>query len=287
MKHWSRALWMLVIALLAGCASPGEAPVSARAPESVPVAVQVYAAGSLREALTEIARDYQARTGVPVALTFGASGLLRERIEKGSAAQVFASADMAQPRQLAAGGGWQEPVEFARNTLCALTSDQVHAAPATLLGTMLRPEIRLGTSTPGADPAGDYAWALFRKADVIQPGAYAALDAKAQRLTGGATSSTPPPAGQSVAAWVIRQRQADVFLTYCSSAAAAQKEVPSLNVVQFPPVLQVDALYGLSVRSTAARPAFEFEQALLAPPAQAVLRRYGFAAPGGAGAVQR
>jgi ABC-type molybdate transport system substrate-binding protein len=84
------------------------------------------------------------------------------------------------------------------------------------------------------------------------------------------------------------QHQADVFLTYCSSAAAAQKEVPSLNVVQFPPVLQVDARYGLSVRSTAARPAFEFEQALLAPPAQAVLGRYGFAAPQGvADAVQR
>ena len=63
----------------------------------------MYAAGSLREALTLIARDYEARTGQAVALTFGASGLLRERIEKGEAAQVFASADMEHPQRLAAG----------------------------------------------------------------------------------------------------------------------------------------------------------------------------------------
>ena len=287
MKDWAHALGVLAIALLAGCASTSKVPITPEGAKPAAATVQVDAAGSLREALTEIAGDYQARTGSPVTLTFGPSGLLREGIEKGgSAAQVFASVDMAQPHQLAASGGWQEPVEFVRNALCALTSDQVNAAPATLLGTMLRPEIRLGTSTPGTDPAGDYAWTLFRKADEIQPGAYTALDAKALKLTAGANSPQPPP-GQSPSAWIMRQRQVDVFLTYCTSAIAAQKEVPWLKVVQFPPVLQVSALYGVSVRTDAARSAFQFEQALLAPPAQAVFRRYGFAAPGGVHATQR
>ena len=72
---------------LAGCsAGPAKVPVADAAP------VLVYAAGSLREAFTEIGRDHEARTGQKVALTFGASGLLRERIEKGEPAQVFASA---------------------------------------------------------------------------------------------------------------------------------------------------------------------------------------------------
>jgi molybdate transport system substrate-binding protein len=53
-------------------------------------AVQLYAAGSLREAMTKIASDYQDRTQQKIALTFGASGLLRERIEKGEPASVFA-----------------------------------------------------------------------------------------------------------------------------------------------------------------------------------------------------
>lgn len=132
--------------------------------------VQVYAAGSLREAFTTIARDHEARTGQKVALTFGASGLLRERIEKGEPAQVFASADTNHAQRLATGGGWQAPVVFTRNALCALTSEQISATPDTLLATLLRSDVRVGTSTPQADPSGDYAWALFRQADQLQPG---------------------------------------------------------------------------------------------------------------------
>lgn len=66
------------------------------------VPVTVYAAGSLREALTDIACRHEARTGQKVALTFGAAGLLRARIEQGEDAQVYASADTGHPRQLAA-----------------------------------------------------------------------------------------------------------------------------------------------------------------------------------------
>ena len=39
--------------------------------------LQLYAAGSLRDALTEVARQFEAQTGQTVGLTFGASGLLR------------------------------------------------------------------------------------------------------------------------------------------------------------------------------------------------------------------
>jgi len=46
-------------------------------------AVRLYAAGSLRVALTEVAVAFEKQEGIPVATEFGASGLLRERIEKG------------------------------------------------------------------------------------------------------------------------------------------------------------------------------------------------------------
>ena len=261
---------------LAGCAAaPAQAPMADAAP------VQVYAAGSLREAFTEIARDHEARTGQKVALTFGASGLLRERIEKGEPAQVFASADTDHPQRLAARGGWQAPVVFTRNALCALTSEQISATPDTpdtLLATLLRSDVRVGTSTPKADPSGDYAWALFRQADKIQPGAYAQLDAKALKLTGGA-DSPKPPAGRGTYAWVMDQRQADVFLTYCTNAVAAQAEVPRLRVVQLPAALQVGAAYGLTVRADAPAVAQAFASALRQPAAQAVLQRMGFGQP--------
>jgi ABC-type molybdate transport system substrate-binding protein len=62
----------------------------------------VFAAGSLRAPLTEIARAYEAsQPGQRVVLTFGASGLLKDRIQAGERADVFASANMEHPQALA------------------------------------------------------------------------------------------------------------------------------------------------------------------------------------------
>jgi molybdate transport system substrate-binding protein len=262
---------VLMASVLASCASHPEVPVSAD-----PIAV--VAAGSLREVLTEIARDHEVRTGQKLALSFAASGLLRERIEKGEAAQVFASADMGHPQKLADAGGWSAPKVFVRNQLCALTQAQVQATPERLLDLLLDPAVRVGTSTPRADPSGDYAWALFRKADALRPGAYATLDRKALQLTGGPTSPKAP-AGRGTYAWVMDQGQADVFLTYCTNAVAAQREVPRLKIVAVPSALQVGADYGLSVRRGAHPAAQAFADALLAPAARAVFARHGFGAP--------
>ena len=69
--------------------------------------VNLYAAGSLKAALTEVVEEfefaYQKANGdkVRVETIFGPSGLLRERIEKGEPAHVFASADTVHPKRLA------------------------------------------------------------------------------------------------------------------------------------------------------------------------------------------
>ncbi|WP_374671273.1 molybdate ABC transporter substrate-binding protein [Acidovorax temperans] len=274
---WGVSSLMLGVAVLSGCATR-QATTTSQPAVAVGDPVQVYAAGSLRDALTEIARDHEARTGQKVVLTFAASGLLRERIEQGAPALVFASADTKHPQRLANQGQWQAPVVFTRNALCALAQGAVAVTSDTLLGTMLQPQVRLGISTPKADPAGDYAWALFQKADALQPGATARLEAKALQLTGGANSAQAP-AGRNTYAWVMEQNRADVFLTYCTNAVAARAEVPSLQVVAVPEALQVGAAYGLTVRAGASAQAQAFAQAVLQPPAQAVFRRLGFAAP--------
>ena len=268
-------------ALLVACSSVEKAPLTVAVPASTSApapAIQVYAAGSLRAALNAIASDYEARTGQRINLMTGPSGLLRERLEKGEAGQLFASADTEHPQRLSQRGGWQTPVVFVRNGLCALTSDKIDTTPATLLDTLLSPQVRVGSSTPKSDPSGDYTWALFRKADAVQAGAYATLDAKTLKLAGAADSPKPPD-GISAYGWLMDQGRADVFLTYCTNAVAAQKEVPRLRVVQVPSELQVAAAYGLTLRNDAAAPATAFGQALLAAPAQQVFRRFGFIQP--------
>jgi molybdate transport system substrate-binding protein len=240
--------------------------------------LRVYAAGSLRGPLTEIARAYETETGRRIELTFGASGLLRERIEKGEPAQVFASADTQHPQTLAnKGDAWQKPALFTRNKLCALAPEGSKATSANLLDFMLDAGIRLGTSTPRADPSGDYTWELFRKAEAIRPGAYTQLDAKALKLV-GASDSPQPPEGRNAYAWLISEKKADLFLTYCTNAVAAQKEVASARVIDIPDALQVAAAYGLTARAGDAE-AGRFAQHMLAGAAQATLAKFGFAPP--------
>ena len=243
-----------------------------------PAPLLVYAAGSLREPLTDIARAYEADTGTKTELVFGASGLLRERIEKGEAARVFASADMQHPEKLAAAGpAWKQPIRMVTNKLCALASPAVNANSTNLLQQLLDPGIKVGTSTPKADPSGDYAWTLFRRAEQVERGAYDRLDAKALKLTGSA--DTPqPPTGRGTYAWLMDEGRADIFLTYCTNAVAARKEVPRLVVVAVPPELEVGAAYGLTARQGDAA-ALLFAQYLMSPPAQSVFDHFGFGAP--------
>ncbi len=259
---------LALVAVLTGCATP--------TPATDPVVV--YAAGSLRDAFTEVARDHEARTGQKLALTFGPSGLLRERIEKGEGAQVFASADTQHPQRLASGGGWVPQTVFVRNSLCALVRPGLAVHTGNLLETLLGPEVKLGMSTPKADPSGDYALALFQKAEAVVPGSQARLTNKALQLTGG-PNSPAAPAGRNLYAWVMEQGRADVFLTYCTNAVAARQQLAALQVVAVPPTLQVGAAYGLTVRQGAPAAADAFAKALLAPPAQTILARHGFGAP--------
>ena len=235
--------------------------------------VSLFAAGSLKAALSDVSEDFTRTYGIPVSSTFGPSGLMRERIEAGETAHVFASANMRHPRTLEAAGNGGPVALFARNRLCALARPKVAVSTDTLLDVILSDDVRLGTSTPKADPSGDYAFELFDKS-----GHADALKAKALQLTGGADSATPPE-GRNAYAWVLDTHQADVFLTYCTNAVLARKEVPELQIVQVPEAVSVGADYGLIVLDGAASDAWRFAMHILSPVGQSILSEYGFDAP--------
>ena len=244
--------------------------------------LKLYAAGSLRTALAEIVASYEADYGIEVSTKFGPSGLLREAIEGGEDPDVFAAANMEHPEALAA-GGWGGPVVlFARNQLCALAQPDVPLNTNDFLDRLLAEEVTIGTSTPGADPSGDYAWELFRRADGLEPGSFAVLAGKALQLTGG-PGSQQPPAGRDPYAWVMAERKADVFLSYCTNAVLASKEMPALQIIEVPEELSVGADYGLVVRDGAPLDAWRLALHVLSPAGQKILRAHGFEA----GAIPR
>ena len=132
--------------------------------------VQLYAAGSLRGALTDVAKAFEAKTGNKVETKFGPSGALKNEIVGGAKAQVFASANMEHPQALHDAGKSGPVVRFARNKMCALANPLLKVDSDNLLERMLDPEVKLGISTPKADPSGDYAIEIFRKAESDQAG---------------------------------------------------------------------------------------------------------------------
>ncbi|RYY52085.1 MAG: molybdate ABC transporter substrate-binding protein, partial [Comamonadaceae bacterium] len=177
------------------------AAVSMTAGAQTAPSLTVFAAGSLRGPVTQAAQAFeQAHPGTRMTLSFGASGLLRDRIAAGERADVFASANMEHPQSLGAAGGYGPTRAFARNALCALARPGLAVTRDTLVETMLDPAIKLGTSTPKADPSGDYAFELFERVErsgAAPAGAAKALAAKALQLTGG-PNSPAPPAGRNV-----------------------------------------------------------------------------------------
>ncbi|MDZ5461040.1 molybdate ABC transporter substrate-binding protein [Azohydromonas lata] len=272
-------------ALLAGLstivAGGAAAQSAAAAPEAVPAGVTVYAAGSLRTALTEAAQAFERQSGTRVAFNFGPSGLLKDKLLAGERADVFASANMEHPQALAAAGRSGAARPFARNALCLLGAPSFSLNGQDVAQRLLDPALRVGTSTPGADPAGDYAWRFFDKVEssgAAGPGSAQRLKDRALQLAGGPASPTPPP-GRSVYAWLLDEKQADVFITYCTNATLAVRESRALQVLPLPQKLEVAATYGLAVLQGATPAAEAFTRFLLGEGGQSVLRSWGFGPP--------
>ena len=79
----------------------------------------MYAVGSLRAVLTDAAKAYEAnRKDARVRFTFGASGLLKDRLLAGESADLFASANMAHPEAVQQAGGRQRRLRTCRAAPC-------------------------------------------------------------------------------------------------------------------------------------------------------------------------
>lgn len=236
--------------------------------------LHIQAAGSLTSAFSDMVKAFGAPEGDVAAPVFGPSGLLRSKIEHGEPADVFASADMEQPRTLAREHGGLPVVMFTRNRLCALGEASLGLTTDNMLDRLLDPKVRLATSTPGADPAGDYAWAVFARAEAVHPGAQAILQAKAMKLVGG--PNTPPLIpGRGAVEGIFLADRADVMLGYCSGSAAVMRSVPGLTSVPLPASLTVGPAFGLIVLSDNPL-AVRFALFVLSEQGQTILRENGF-----------
>jgi molybdate transport system substrate-binding protein len=95
------ALIMVLIAGLTGCSSDKQPAPAAQ--QAQPVELNISAAVSLKDALAEIQKNYQAKNpNVKLVYNLGASGSLQQQIEQGAPADIFISAAPKQMNDLEA-----------------------------------------------------------------------------------------------------------------------------------------------------------------------------------------
>ena len=234
--------------------------------------VEIFSAGSLRGVVGDLAKQASAAFNIEIKPTFGGSGSLRERIEKGESPDLFLSADVGSPRKLESEGRTVVPaIAFARNRMCVISRQSAGVTERNLVDRMLAKSARVKTSTPIADPAGDYAWAIFDRIDSMRPGTGVTLKERAQGLM---SVNATPEQGQSAYGALFASKQIDMVITYCSGWPALQKEVPGLTSLEVPLKLDPHPLYGIAVLSSRLQ-AMRVALLLLSQKGQAIIAQNG------------
>ena len=248
------------------------------APATAEETVLLHAAGSLRGALTEVAKAFEAAGVGKVQAKFGPSGLLKDEIAAGAKAEVFASANMEHPQALASDKRSGPVVLFARNRLCALVRPGLEVTSASLLDRMLDPQVKLGTSTPKADPSGDYAWESSARPRRSSP---APTPRWRRRRCNSLAARPARPRRRAARSMAGSSRKAPPIssLPTAPMPQAAERENPAQQIVQLPDELSVGADYGLTVINGASVSAHKFALFILSVEGQRTLAKHGFAAP--------
>ncbi len=233
MSAWmGRRAFGAALAGLAACAREA----SERAPEQELV---VFAAASLREVFTELARAFErANTNVRLALQCAGTQELRAQLEHGARADVFASADTHHADALARAGLLDPPLPFARGGLAIVVAREARARIASLSGLAEAERIVVGARE---SPIGRYTEALLERADTRLGGGFRArVEVR--------VVSREPSVKQVLAK--VRLGEADAGVVYASDLVG----LDDVGVVSIPPELDVAVTYPIARVTRAMNP---------------------------------
>jgi molybdate transport system substrate-binding protein len=268
-SFFKASLGLSLLALAIGCQ-----PVVANLPSSSTqilsaVPVQVYAAASLTDAFKAIGKDFEAKNhNSLVAFKFAGSQDLVAEINKGSAADVFASADQAHMNMaVESRRAIESDVQtFVRNRLIIvqpLDAKKKLKSPTELA----QPGLKLVAANSDV-PVGRYTIEFLNKAS--QDPAYGA-SFKTKVVENIVSYET----NVRLVLDKVAKGTADAGFVYVSDALVAQKDV---TTVKIPNNLNPVATYPIVTLATADRkPAAKaFVDYVLADPAQQKLKEFGF-----------
>ena len=225
--------------------------------------VTVFAAASLKEAMDEQARQFEARTGDKIVVAYAASNALAKQIEAGAPADVFISADLdwmdflERRKRLAP----NTRVTLLRNTLVliapATSNVSLKIAPGFALATALGGE-RLAIANPDSVPAGKYGMSALESL-----GVWTGVERKVARTE-----------NVRAALALVARGETALGIVYGTDAFAEKgvRIVDTFPAASHPPILYPAAVVAASA-SPGARPLLDY---LRSPSAAPVWEKYGF-----------
>ena len=260
MKIWRRKFLGAALACLLAIAVP-LAPAVASGSDTL-----VFAAASLTDALTTIAKNYEAETGRKVTLSFAGSSVLARQIEAGSPADLFISADEAWMDELSKRDlitpGSRSDLLANRLVLIApkASTSALKIAPDFPLLKVLDGG-RLAVADPQGVPAGRYAKAALTSLDV-----WSSVEdhlAVAQNVR--------------VALAYVARGEAPFGIVYETDAMSE----PNVRVVDaFPASSHPPIVYPVALTKGAGEGAKDFLAYLKGDKARAIFSKTGFSRPG-------
>lgn len=230
--------------------------------------LMVFAASSLKESFETIAAEYERRNpGDEVELNFGGSQLLKQQIQQGAPADVFASADQATMDDLKVAGLAAEDRTFAKNRLVLVTrkSGQVSS-----LKDAARPGVKVVVADASV-PVGRYTAQVLGKMD--RDGRYG--NDFQRRIQANTVSQEP---NVRTVLMKVALGEADAGFVYATDAATAEEKI---DVFVIPNEVNAVAGYPIAVLTKSAQQerAKRFVALVLSEKGQLILKGHGFLPP--------
>jgi molybdate transport system substrate-binding protein len=222
----------------------------------------ISAAASLKDAFSEIAVLFNAKSGKKISFNFGGSGTLQKQIETGSPVDIFASAGEKQLDELVEKGLIEvnSRRNFAQNQLVLIVPTDSKIT-INNFGELKNPEIKkIAVGEPKTVPVGQYTEQVFDNLNLkndLQPKLISAQDVR------------------QVLDYVGRD-EVDAGIVYATDAKIATDKIRIAATAPFDSHKPIIYPIAIIKDSSNKQLAEEFIQFLISENAQKILRKYDF-----------
>ena len=253
---------VLVVVPIVSCASESK------------VTLRVFAASSLTNAISNIAREFEAdHPGVTLKLDFGGSQRLRSQIAFGAKADVFASADQLQMDALVAADlAFGQPVNFISNNLVVIATPN---GPVKEISDLANPDVRV-VLAHGSVPVGGYSRQML--GNLSGDNLLGLGSGFKDKVLANVVSEEP---NVRLVAQKVALREVDAGIVYQTDVPVAQT-TGDIKVIKVHHSANVQAQYPMVMIRDSSNPAIahSFLKFVLSEEGQRLLIEHGFTIPG-------